>query len=36
MDNSLKAFEVGNAHLYGPAQAQTIVSFLWNERSLMY
>ena len=26
MDNGLKAFEVGNGHLYAPAQAQTMVS----------
>ena len=28
MDNSLKAFEVGNAHLYGNAHAQAMVGFL--------
>lgn len=26
MDNSLKAFEVGNRHLYGPEHTQAMVS----------
>lgn len=31
MDNSLKAFEVGNSHLYGPVQAQSAVSFFQSQ-----
>ena len=27
MNNGLKAFEVGNGHLYVPAETQTMVSF---------
>ena len=36
MDNTLKAFEVGNEHLYGHAHAQAIVGSLRYECSLLY
>ena len=35
MDNTLKAFEVGNNHLYGHARAQAMVGFPWYDHLLL-
>lgn len=35
MDNSIKAFEIGNGHLYGSAQLPDVVSRILCHRSVL-
>ena len=35
IDNTLKAFEIGNDHLYGPAPAPALVRLVLYDRSFL-